>query len=61
MPNPTQIPVGILPVAFGAIALKGERRGFAWGTAVPCLLFEIFAIGPGTGIELRMKGRSARS
>ena len=53
------IPVGILLVTFGVIALKAERGGFAWGVAVPCLLFGLVAIGIGTGIAVRTAGQVA--
>lgn len=53
------IPVGVLLTAFGAVALKVERGGFAWGTAVPCILFGLVAIGVGAGIALRTPGQVA--
>jgi len=35
------LPVGILLFIFGIVALKAERGGFAWGVAIPCLIFGI--------------------
>jgi hypothetical protein len=53
------IPVGILLTAFGLIALKVERGGFAWGTAVPCVLFGLVLIAVGAGVALRTPGQVA--
>jgi uncharacterized membrane protein len=47
------VPIGILLVAFGVIALKVERGGFAWGVAVPCFLFGLIFFGTGAGITAR--------
>ena len=51
------IPIGVLLTAFGVIALKVERGGFAWGTAVPCILFGLLLIGVGAGIAAIMLHR----
>jgi hypothetical protein len=33
------VPIGIAMVAFAAVTLRAERGGFAWGLAVPLVLF----------------------
>jgi hypothetical protein len=53
------LPVGILLVIFGIVAFKAERGGFAWGVAIPCLLFGIVFIGTGIGIGARTNGQIA--
>lgn len=53
------IPIGILLVAFGAVALKVERGGFAWGAAIPCFLFGLVLIATGAGIAGRTAGQVA--
>ena len=47
------LPVGIMLVIFGAVALKAERGGFAWGVAIPCILFGLIFIGTGIGVGTR--------
>ena len=32
------LPIGLALIAFGAVALKAEHGGFAWGVAVPAIL-----------------------
>ena len=51
------LPIGVLLVAFGVMALKAERGGFAWGVAIPCFLFGIVLIAIGAGISLRTAGQ----
>ena len=36
------------------------RGGFAWGIAVPCVLFGLVLAGTGIGITLRTPGQAAR-
>jgi hypothetical protein len=47
------LPIGIFLVIFGAVALKAERGGFAWGVAIPCLIFGLILIGTGIGVGSR--------
>jgi len=47
------LPLGIALVAFAAVALRAERGGFAWGLAVPLILFGLVAIGTGAAVGLR--------
>lgn len=44
---------GIALVIFGLTALKAERGGYAWGVAVPALLFGLVLVGVGAGVGLR--------
>jgi len=53
------IPIGIAMVAFAAVTLRAERGGFAWGLAVPLVLFGLFAIGVGAAVGLRTSGQVA--
>jgi len=47
------LPVGLLLVIFGIVALKAERGGFAWGIAIPCLIFGVVLMGTGIGVGSR--------
>ena len=47
------LPIGILFIIFGVVALKAERGGFAWGIAIPCFLVGIIFIGTGAGVGFR--------
>jgi len=53
------LPTGILLVILGVVALKAERGGFAWGVAIPCLLFGLVLAGTGIGVGTRTKGQVA--
>jgi hypothetical protein len=53
------LPAGILLLTFGAMALKAERGGFAWGVAIPCILFSLIFMGTGIGVGTRTKGQVA--
>ncbi|RLB44086.1 MAG: hypothetical protein DRH30_02205 [Deltaproteobacteria bacterium] len=53
------VPIGIAMVAFAAVTLRAERGGFAWGLAVPLVLFGVFAIGIGAAVGLRTTGQVA--
>lgn len=44
---------GIALVIFGITALKAERGGYAWGVALPSILFGLVLIGVGAGVGLR--------
>ena len=37
----------------------GERGGFAWGLAIPLIVFGLFAIGVGAAVGLRTAGQVA--
>jgi len=53
------VPIGIAMVAFAAVTLRAERGGFAWGLAVPLVLFGVFAIGIGAAVGLRTTAQVA--
>ena len=53
------VPIGIAMVAFAGVTLRAERGGFAWGLAVPLVLFGVFAIGIGAAVGLRTAGQVA--
>ncbi len=53
------LPIGLLLAAFGVVALKVERGGFAWGIAIPCFLCGLIFIGVGAGIGWRTDGQVA--
>lgn len=53
------VPIGVVMVAFAAVTLRAERGGFAWGLAVPLVLFGLFAIGIGAAVGLRTTGQVA--
>jgi hypothetical protein len=47
------VPMGLALVAFGIVALRVERGGFAWGVATPCLLFGLVALVTGGVVAAR--------
>lgn len=51
------VPIGVAMVAFAAVTLRAERGGFAWGLAVPLILFGLLAIGAGAAVGLRTAGQ----
>ncbi len=53
------VPIGVAMVAFAALTLRAERGGFAWGLAVPLIVFGLFAIGVGAAVGLRTAGQVA--
>lgn len=53
------LPVGVLLIVFGVVALKAERGGFARGVAIPCILFGLIFMGTGIGVGIRTKGQVA--
>lgn len=53
------LPAGILLVILGGVTVKAERGGFAWGVAIPCLLFGLILIGTGIGVGTRTNGQVA--
>ena len=53
------LPVGILLVTFGAVAVKAEIGGFAWGIAVPAILGGLVLIATGVGVGMRTAGQVA--
>jgi hypothetical protein len=54
------VPIGVALLAFAAVTLRAERGGFAWGLAVPLVLFGVFAIGIGAAVGLRTAGQVAQ-
>jgi TRAP-type uncharacterized transport system fused permease subunit len=53
------LPVGLLLVVLGVVALKAERGGYAWGVAVPCFLVGLTFIATGIGVGSRTDGQVA--
>lgn len=53
------LPIGLALLVFGAVALKAERGGFAWGIAVPAFVFAAVFIATGLGVGLRTTGQVA--
>jgi len=53
------VPIGVAMVAFASVTLRAERGGFAWGLAVPLIVFGLFAIGVGAAVGLRTAGQVA--
>ncbi len=53
------LPAGLALVGFGIVAFKAERGGFAWGAAVPAIVFGLLLIATGLGIGLRTKSQVA--
>jgi hypothetical protein len=51
------LPVGVLLIAFAGLAIKVERPGFAWGVAIPCILFGLALIGTGWVVGTRTAGQ----
>ncbi|MDH3655086.1 MAG: hypothetical protein OEN21_12510 [Myxococcales bacterium] len=53
------VPIGVAMLAFAAITLRAERGGFAWGLAIPLIVFGLFAIGVGAAVGLRTAAQVA--
>lgn len=53
------LPLGVTLIGFGVTALRVERGGFAWGVAVPAILFGLVLVGTGLGVGLRTDGQVA--
>ena len=53
------LPVGVLLLAFAAVAIKVERPGFGWGVAIPCILFGVVVIATGWVVGSRTAGQVA--
>jgi len=53
------VPIGVAMLAFAAVTLRAERGSFAWGLAIPLILFGVFAIGVGAAVGLRTAGQVA--
>jgi len=51
------VPLGVLLVAFAAVAVRAERGGFAWGLATPLAVFGLVAIVTGATVGLRTAGQ----
>ena len=45
--------IGLALVVFGIVALKAESGGFAWGVAIPSILFGLVLMGTGIGVAAR--------
>ena len=46
-------------MAFAGVAIKVERPGFAWGVAIPCILFGLVVIGTGAVVGGRTAAQVA--
>lgn len=53
------LPVGLLLIAFGALAIKAERGGYAWSIAIPSILFGLVLVATGIGVGTRTNGQVA--
>jgi len=53
------VPIGVAMLAFAAVTLRAERGGFAWGLAIPLVVFGLFAIGVGAAVGLRTAAQVA--
>lgn len=53
------LPIGLMLIALGIVALKAERGGFAWGVAVPSILFGLVLAATGIGVGTRTNGQTA--
>ncbi len=51
------VPIGVAMLAFAAVTLRAERGGFAWGLAMPIIVFGAFAIAVGAAVGLRTAGQ----
>lgn len=51
--------IGLALVVFGIVALKVESGGFAWGVAIPSILFGLVLMGTGIGVAARTNGQIA--
>ncbi|MCB1139687.1 MAG: hypothetical protein KDK23_13065 [Leptospiraceae bacterium] len=47
------MPVGLVLIGFGIVALKAETGGFAWGVAAPCFLFGLILLITGATVAFR--------
>jgi hypothetical protein len=53
------LPIGLLLIAFAGVALRVERPAFAWGLAVPFVLFGLVAIATGATVAARTSSQVA--
>jgi len=53
------LPIGVLLIGFAGVAIKVERPGFAWGVAMPCILFGLAVVGTGWVVGARTAGQVA--
>ena len=51
--------IGLALVAFGIVAFKAESGGFAWGVAVPSIVFGLVLMGTGIGVAARTNSQIA--
>jgi hypothetical protein len=54
------LPTGLLLIGFAGVALRAERPAFAWGVAVPCILFGLVAVGTGATVGARTSSQVAQ-
>ena len=53
------VPIGVAMLAFAAVTLRAERGAFAWGLAIPLVVFGLFAVGVGAAVGLRTAAQVA--
>ncbi|GAB4520992.1 MAG: hypothetical protein Tsb0020_39600 [Haliangiales bacterium] len=53
------IPLGVALAALAVVALRYERGGFAWGVAVPCVVFSLLLMSVGVTVAARTAGQVA--
>lgn len=53
------VPVGVVFLILATVALKTERGGFAWGLAIPLILFGLLSVVTGSSVGLRTASQVA--
>ena len=53
------LPAGLVLLALGAVALKAEHGGFAWGVALPCFGFGLLLVIVGVTVAARTPSQVA--
>ena len=53
------VPIGVALLVLAGVALRVERGGFAWGIAIPAVLFGLVLLGTGIGVGARTSGQVA--
>ncbi|MCB1303588.1 MAG: hypothetical protein KDK37_04900 [Leptospiraceae bacterium] len=53
------LPIGLLLIALGIVALRAEKGGFAWGVAIPCFVFGALLLVTGATVGFRTSAQVA--
>lgn len=53
------VPAGLAFAVYGVVALKAEQGGYAWGIAVPCLIFALILTLTGATVAAQTTGQVA--